>query len=50
MTIFTHYTPLSNTCELSDIQQKQSDILNPDFKQTTNNQFTNLLVTFFQYW
>lgn len=51
MTTLTH-CHMSNNYELhpSVMQQTQSVENSSDLKSPTNNQFSNLLVTFFQYW
>lgn len=51
MTTLTH-CDLSNKYEShpSVMQQSQPATNNTDIKSTTDNQFSNLLVTFFQYW
>lgn len=46
------YCNISDNYEshISVMQQTQSAVNNPSVKSPTDSQFSNLLVTFFQYW
>jgi len=50
MTMLTHCHKSTYELHPSVMQQTQLAVTNTDSKSQTDNQFTNLLVIFFQYW